>query len=335
MTPLSIAIISTHPIQYNVPLLRMLASQFNVKVFYTWSQRKDDLYDENFGQSISWDIPLFEGYAYEFVANTARKPGNSHFFGIVCPSLIDTIEKWGATHVLVFGWNFQAHLKAIRYFNGKIPVLFRGDSHLLDEKNIVKQIARRNFLKWVYSFIDIALYVGENNKKYYLKHGLKEEQLQFAPHAVDNEHFFDSGSHTYELKAQQWRHKIGIKDEDVVILFAGKFEKKKNPALLLKAVKSINEKIASELADLKSVHLVFVGNGPLENQLKQLAGSDPFIHFLPFQNQSQMPLVYRLGDIFCLPSQGPGETWGLAVNEAMACSRPVIVSDKVGCAIDL
>jgi glycosyltransferase involved in cell wall biosynthesis len=46
-----------------------------------------------------------------------------------------------------------------------------------------------------------------------------------------------------------------------------------------------------------------------------------------------MPDVYRLGDVFVLPSQG--ETWGLAINEAMAAGRPVIVSDKVGCAPDL
>ncbi len=43
--------------------------------------------------------------------------------------------------------------------------------------------------------------------------------------------------------------------------------------------------------------------------------------FLDFQNQQKMPLVYRLCDIFVLPSMGPGETWGLAVNEAMACKR--------------
>jgi len=59
------------------------------------------------------------------------------------------------------------------------------------------------------------------------------------------------------------------------------------------------------------------------------------IHFLPFQNQSRMPVIYRIGDIFCLPSRGPGETWGLAVNEAMACGRPVLVSDRCGSAMDL
>ena len=40
-------------------------------------------------------------------------------------------------------------------------------------------------------------------------------------------------------------------------------------------------------------------------------------------------------DVFVLPSSGPGESWGLAVNEAMASSKPVIVSDKCGCAKDL
>ena len=47
-----------------------------------------------------------------------------------------------------------------------------------------------------------------------------------------------------------------------------------------------------------------------------------------------MPVVYRLGDLFILPSEF-GETWGLAVNEALACGRPVLVSDRVGCAHDV
>jgi glycosyltransferase involved in cell wall biosynthesis len=81
--------------------------------------------------------------------------------------------------------------------------------------------------------------------------------------------------------------------------------------------------------------LILVGSGLLEQELKKKAKNDSNIIFLPFQNQSQMPVVYRLSNFFCLPSQGPGETWGLAVNEAMASGLPVVVSNKVGCAIDL
>src|SRR6202040_4223529 len=75
--------------------------------------------------------------------------------------------------------------------------------------------------------------------------------------------------------------------------------------------------------------------GELEEQVKAIAASDPArFRILPFQNQSRMPIVYRLGDIFVLPSSH-GESWGLAVNEALACGRPVLVSDRVGCAADL
>jgi glycosyltransferase involved in cell wall biosynthesis len=64
------------------------------------------------------------------------------------------------------------------------------------------------------------------------------------------------------------------------------------------------------------------------------ANSRGNVRFLEFQNQSAMPLVYRLGDALVLPS-GYGETWGLAVNEAQACGRPSLVSDCVGCAQDI
>ena len=59
------------------------------------------------------------------------------------------------------------------------------------------------------------------------------------------------------------------------------------------------------------------------------------VHFLDFQNQSQMPVVYQACDLFCLPSKGPGETWGLAVNEAMATGKAIIISNRVGCSEDL
>ena len=48
-----------------------------------------------------------------------------------------------------------------------------------------------------------------------------------------------------------------------------------------------------------------------------------------------MPVVYRLADTVVLPSGGPGETWGLVINEAMACGKPVIASTKCGGAADL
>jgi glycosyltransferase involved in cell wall biosynthesis len=100
---------------------------------------------------------------------------------------------------------------------------------------------------------------------------------------------------------------------------------KKNPTLLLEAFRALHD----------GSHLVFFGNGVLESELKAQVERHSNVHFLPFQNQSVMPVVYRVGDIFVLPSQGPGETWGMALNEAMACGRAVIASSMVGGARDL
>ena len=57
-------------------------------------------------------------------------------------------------------------------------------------------------------------------------------------------------------------------------------------------------------------------------------------HFEGFQNQSELAHYYVASDVLVLPSDGR-ETWGLVVNEAMACGRPAIVSDAAGCCPDM
>lgn len=326
-----LAILSTHPIQYNAPWFALLAKEpkIELKVFYTWSQRQSDLFDEKFGKEVKWDIPLLEGYDYSFVENRSKDPGNHHFKGIVCPTLIDEIKSFNPSHLLVFGWNFKAHLQTMRHFKGKIPVLFRGDSTLLDETGGLKTLLRRAVLKFIYRSVDVALYTGKANKAYFKKHGLSEKQLLEVPHAVDNDRFVDSKDGKYTERAIQWRKELNISADDFVFLFIGKFEPVKDLFILLSAFKKL--KLEKDLD--KSCKLIFVGNGMLEENLKEASDKNEDILFLPFQNQSLMPVVYRLGDVLCLPSKS--ETWGLVVNEAMASGLKCIVSDKVGCAEDL
>ena len=319
-----LAIITTHPIQYNAPWFKLLGEQSGVElmVFYTWSQTESGVkFDPGFGKSFTWDIPLLEGYDYRFVTNTAKRPGSSHFSGIVNPTLIREVEQWKPDLLLVIGWAFNSHLKAMIRFKGKIPVLFRGDSTLLVTRGFLKDKLRHIFLWLVYHFIDKALYVGANNKQYYRKHGLKESQLFFSPHAIENTRFNVSWA-PGEISAK--RKDIGCSDADFVVLFAGKLEKIKNPFFLLEVAKRLQDD------DLK---IVFAGNGKLEADLKQRAKDDDRIVFLDFHNQTEMPLLYAGCDLFVLPSFS--ETWGLALNEAMASGKAVAASDQVGAAIDL
>lgn len=319
-----LAIVSSHPIQYNVPLFKLLAAsdKVSIKVFYTWGDTvMKEKYDPGFRKIVEWDIPLLEGYEYCFVKNIAKEKGSHHFRGIDNPTLYDEIQAWHPDFVLVYGWAYKSHFSLIRQLKGSIPVLFRGDSTTLDNRGILKNLLRKVLLSYVYRNVDIAFYTGENNKKYFKWVGLNEQQLVFAPHAVDNDFFSSSSRNTVPLRAM-----LSIPEDHFIFLFAGKFEPKKNPVLLAEAFCSLNE---------KKMHLVYVGNGVLEQELKNRFSTTAGIHFLPFQNQQAMPAIYKNANCFVLPSQGPGETWGLSMNEAMASGIPVIASDKCGGAIDL
>lgn len=326
MTKKRLAIISTHPIQYYAPIFREMAQgdAIQPRVFYTWSQSASgNSYDAGFGTSFGWDIPLLTGYDYEFVDNVSKQPGTESFFGIRNPGLCTTVSAWRPDAILVYGWNNLSHLNAMRYFKGRVPVFFRGDSTLLDPRSPWRNLVRRNVLRRIYRNVDFAISVGSNSRDYFRWCGLLDDQIGFAPHAIDNRRF--SVSDKTVNQTLQWRRELGIPAEAITIVFAGKLIPKKAPGLLLDAF------IKSGIA----AHLIYVGNGSLEEQLVQAAKGHMGVHFMPFQNQSSMPAVYQLADVFVLPSCGPGETWGLALNEAMASGKAVIASSRVGGARDI
>ena len=89
------------------------------------------------------------------------------------------------------------------------------------------------------------------------------------------------------------------------------------------------------MVGIPSSHLLFVGAGALECSLRTAAADSGIsCSFAGFLNQTEIPNAYAATDCLVLPSDS-GETWGLVVNEAMACGLPAIVSDRVGCREDL
>lgn len=323
-----LAIITSHPIQYYAPWFHHLASdeQFQIRVFYLWDFGVTEQLDAGFRQPIKWDVPLLSGYDFEFVPNASHQPGTQSFWGLQNPTLTARVAAFDPDAVLMIGYNYASLWHFIWDWRGrKAPLFFRGDSHRLVSRRGGKEWLRRQFLARLFRRFSAFLYVGKANRQYFRYHGISDDKLFFAPHAVDNDRFIQQHQ-TASEQAARWKRQLGIPESHAVILFAGKFEAKKRPLDLLRAFIQ---------ADLQEAALLFSGAGPLELEMRKQADGRGDIFFAPFQNQSLMPRTYAAADLFVLPSYGPGETWGLAVNEAMCMARPVIVSTHVGCTQDL
>ena len=91
-----VAIITTHPIQYYAPWFRWIAanSSLEIKVFYLWDFGTTTQRDPGFAQEITWDVPLLDGYDYEFVPNVSPDPGTHHFFGLQNPELLRRLKNF-------------------------------------------------------------------------------------------------------------------------------------------------------------------------------------------------------------------------------------------------
>ena len=322
-----LAIVLSHPVQYYSPWFRWLRvhTALEFRVFYLWEFGVTERRDPQFGTTIRWDVDLLAGYDSEFVPNVARDPGTHHFGGLDNPALTARLAAWRPGAVLLFGYNWLSHQRALWWaWRHGIPLLFRGDSHLLGRSRL--PLLHRLLLRLLYGRFAAVTYVGAANRDYFHALGVPNKRLFFAPHSVNAEHFNPADAVT-AATAAKLRSDLGLADRRI-LLFAGKFTPGKQPVELLRAFLEV-----SSPGDA----MVFVGNGAEKDRLLRLAASQPasVVRFLPFANQSEMPACYRLADIFVLPSRGHYETWGLAINEAMHLGVPCLVSDQVGCQRDL
>ncbi len=317
---MKVRLLATHPIQNLSPWLRRLGGldELDFEVGYGFlpdPERQGVGFDHPF----TWDLPFLEGYRSRTLPQWIPNPRLDRFFGLWASGL----RKWlaGCDALMVPGWHswllVQGVLAARRL---GIPVLARGDSWITSQRGCIHRWMVR---LWLRSFAGF-LVVGDRNRNYYLAHGVSSERLFPGPHGVDHQWFREQADR-FASARDAVRQRWGVSREELVLLYVGKFQDIKNlPELFL------------ALAELGSAAppLVLVGSGPEESRWRQL-GNELRIRLFwnGFANQSELPAIYRAADVLVLPSKR--ESWGLVVNEAMACGLPAIVSDTVGCMPDL
>lgn len=300
----------SHPIQYQAPLLRRIAMEpgIRLRVVFENMDTAQTYYDPGFGHSVKWDLPLTEGYDHVSIQNTS-----------IDEELKDADVVW------LHGWQSMTLRRVLRAARRRqTPVLMRGENCeiAMPDGNGLLGWLKRRYINWIIRHCDAFLCIGTANRAYYLNRGVSQDRLFMMPYAIDNDTFAARADASDEA-VRLLRDKLEVADDRKVILFAAKLIPRKRADLLVKSMSLLRTDGAVPI-------LVIVGDGVRRSELQSIA---PNARFVGFVNQSELPVYYKMADVFVLPSER--EPWGLAVNEAMACGTTVVVSDEVGCSPDL
>lgn len=326
-----LAIVVSHPIQHFSPWFRAMAAErrLDLCVFYGSRQGVERRLDVEFGREFAWDIPLLDGYSYEFVQNVSFRPGVSNgFWGVRMQGFTNRLRAFRPNAVMLLGWQLLCYWQtALCAKLMGIPYIVRGESNLLRQSSSIRWGIKNLTIGLLCRNAACCLAIGTRNVELYKAYGVPESRIRIAPYFVDNHRFLDLAERL-KPRRNQLRKAFGFPRETTVFLFVGKLIPKKHPDSMLKVYLTLPPEIQ------KKTSLLFVGDGTMRQPLEEMAQGHPNIRFTGFLNQSRIPEAYAASDVLVLPSDA-AETWGLVVNEAMASGLPAIVTDYVGCAPDL
>ena len=337
---LRVAYLLSHPIQYQSPLLRLLAQQpgLELMVLYSSDFSVRSYHDKGFGAAVEWDVPLLGGYRHEFLPRILGshdvsffRPLNRGIFRRLREGRFDVL--WIHGYATLNSWMAMAAAKALG-----IPVLLRTDSTLIDHpRGPVKLAVKNLFFRILRHFTYGVLSVGQRNTEYWRHHLGADIPVFSIPYAVDNA-FFQERCTAASPTREQLRQQLGLGANRPVLLFASKLLARKRCTDLVEAYLELvkRSKLAGKSRPLP--YLLIIGEGEqrpqIEARLQQASAEGrEGVRMLGFRNQSELPRFYDLCDAFVLPSIH--EPWGLVVNEAMNAGKAIVVSDEVGCQPDL
>jgi glycosyltransferase involved in cell wall biosynthesis len=185
---------------------------------------------------------------------------------------------------------------------------------------LIRRIGRSLFNRFVVPRILSSAKVIISPSEHYISqsHFLPKhrEKIIAIPYGIDPEEI------EVPYTKEECRGKLSLPIDDKIILFVGYLVQYKSPDLLIESLPLVIERIPE-------AKLVFVGDGPLRQDLEMLAkklnvgGKVEFTGMVPDDLKA---LYYNSADVFALPSTTSGESFGIVLLEAAAAGLPIVVS---------
>jgi len=244
---------------------------------------------------------------------------------LLADGLERVLEKLRPDLIAIAGYGHPAMRRAAAWARRRgIRTILISDSQARDQPR--KRWKERLKRAFVSRYFDAAFVSGSSAASYVESLGIAGHRIWRGYDVVDNAHFSEGAA---RARAEGGARRTALGLPPRYFLYVGRFSPEKNLPLLIDAFAAACRDPAFD-----GWSLVFVGSGPLEEELRARAAPlRERVHWVPFQSFDQLPAYYGLAEGLILPSLS--ETWGLVVNEAMAAGLPVVVSRRVGCASDL
>lgn len=255
-----------------------------------------------------------------FPALTFRLQGKDTFSFFFAPSLL--IELWRRRSefsvVMLCGWDSPTYWLAagMLRFLGRPYGVWSGSTK---RERSWRRSLSLPLVKRIVQGASTYIAYGTDAQEYLEQLGAKPERIQKYYNDVESQHF-------QKGDRRLGRERLGIPLSVSVLLCVGQLIERKGMKELVAAF------LKSNLASTEW-HLVIIGSGSLEAELKKLSNGSSRVHLIPHQEYCDMPDFYAAADVCILPSRE--EVWGLVANEAMAAGKAAIFSSEAGCTADL
>ncbi len=318
MSPLRLAVVVSHPIQYYAPLWRALAHEPALALHVLFASRigLDKTFDPDMKTHVAWATDLTAGYSHEFLPEAASIQRTG--FHVDNPSVGDALARFRPDAVILHGYGSRTMLRALLWckFHG-VRTLLTADSSAHVSPPGGRRHVKTLVAPWLLRRYDAALTMSDRSEAHFASLGFPRARMFRTPVMIDDA-FWAAREARAALRVAK-RAELGLRPDAFVVMAASKLTKGKRVADLIAACGRLAPGAA----------LLIAGEGAERSRLEALAQAQGVTaRFCGFVNIDALPAFYAAADVFA--HAGEVEQYGMVVLEAAILGLPLALSDQTG-----